>query len=53
MKIEQKDQMTLLKIKSLLNYLTYIVKDDDKWIIDEYHTLCRKYCTWGKPHEGS
>lgn len=48
MKITDKDQLTLLKIKSLLNYLSYFIKDEDRKIIDEFHTLCRKYCSWGE-----
>ena len=46
--ISNKDQMTLLHIRSLLNHLEYIIKDDHKKVVDDYHTLCRKYCSWGK-----
>ena len=46
--VHESDQMTMLKIKSLLNHLDYIIKDEDKWIIEEYHEVCRKYCSWGK-----
>jgi len=48
MKIEQEDQFVLLRIKSLLNHLDYIIKDEDKQIVDNFHTLCRKYCSWRK-----
>lgn len=49
--MEQEDQLTMLQIKSLLNYLRYIVKDEDLHVLDEYHTVCRKYCSWGKPEK--
>ena len=49
--ITNEDQLTLLKIKSLLNHLAYVIRDDDKLIVDEYHTLCRKYCSWGEQEE--
>ena len=48
MKITNEDQLTLLKIKSLLNYLSYFIKDEDKKIVDEFHSLCRKYCSLGE-----
>ena len=47
--IEQKDQMTLLRIKSLLNHMEYFIKDEHKELVSDYHTLCRKYCSWGHP----
>lgn len=43
-----KEQIVLLKIKSLLNHLSYIIKEEHKVIVEEYHKLCRKYCSWGK-----
>ncbi len=43
-----KDQMTLLHIKSLLNHLEYLIHEDHKKTVDDYHILCRKYCSWGK-----
>ena len=47
MKIEQEDQFILLRIKSLLNHLDYIIKDEHKQLVSDFHTLCRKYCSWG------
>jgi hypothetical protein len=46
-KIDQDDQIIMLKIKSLLNHMRYFIKEEDLWIVDEYHYLCRKYCSWG------
>lgn len=46
--MDKKDQIILLKIKSLLNLLAYVIKDEHKDIVDKYHKLCRKYCSWGK-----
>jgi len=43
-----KEQTTLLKIKSLLNHLEYIIKDEHKKYVDDFHKLCRKYCSWGQ-----
>lgn len=45
--ITQKDQMTMLKIKSLLNHLDYIIKDEHKKTVGDFHKLCRKHCSWG------
>lgn len=42
------EQHTLLKIKSLLNHLDYIIKDEHKKIVGNYHKVCRKLCSWGK-----
>jgi nicotinamide riboside transporter PnuC len=47
--IAEDDQHTLLAIKSLLNYITYFVHEEDRKFVDDYHTVCRKYCSWGKP----
>ena len=44
--INNEEQMIMLKIKSLLNHLDYIIKDEHKKIVDDFHTLCRKYCSW-------
>jgi hypothetical protein len=41
------EQTILLKIKSLLNDVSYFIKDEHKSVIDEYHSLCRKFCSWG------
>jgi len=46
--IPNEEQVILLKLKSLLNHLSYIIKDEDKKIIEEYQELCRKYCFWGE-----
>jgi preprotein translocase subunit SecA len=51
--LTNKDQITLLKIKSLLNDLSYIVKDEHIQIVDEFQTLCRKYCSFGEQDEES
>jgi len=51
--LTNKDQITLLKIKSLLNDLLYVIKEEDKKVINELHLLCRKYCSFGEQHEES
>lgn len=44
---------TMLKVKSLLNHLDYIIKDGHKKIVSDYHAVCRKYCSWGRiPDDG-
>lgn len=40
----KKEQITIIKIKSLLNHLRYFIKDEHIKIVDDYHKLCRKYC---------
>lgn len=45
--LEQTEQMTLLKIKSLLNSIDYFIKDEHRGVIDNFHVLCRKYCSFG------
>lgn len=47
-KLADKDQLTLLHIKSLLNHLEYIIKPEHKKVVDKFHILCRKYCNWSK-----
>jgi len=42
----KEEQIILLKIKSLLNQLDYLIKDEHKKIVEEFHKLCRKYCSW-------
>ena len=42
-----KEQMILLKIKSLLNHLKYFIKEDHLKVVDEYYKICRKYCKVG------
>ncbi len=44
-----KEQHTMLMIKSLLNHMRYFVKEEHLKYLDDYHKLCRKYCSWGKP----
>lgn len=39
-----KEQIILLKIKSLLNHLKYFIKEEHLKVIDDFHKLCRKYC---------
>ena len=41
------DQLTLLRIKSLLSYFQYFIKDGDWKVVDEFHSVCRKYCLMG------
>ena len=41
--VTNKDQITLLKVKSLLNHLDYIIKEEHKKIVSNFHCLCRKY----------
>ena len=36
------DRTTLLKIKSLLNDLRYVIKDEDLAVVDEYHEFLRR-----------
>ena len=48
MKLSNEEQLTLIKIKSLLNHLEYIIKDEHREIVDKFHVLCRKHCSWGK-----
>jgi hypothetical protein len=43
-----KEQMTMLKIKSLLNYLSYFIKEEHLTIVEDFHKLCRKYCEMKK-----
>ena len=43
--IDIKDQKILLQIKSLLNHLDYIIKEEHKNIVNLYHKFCRKYCS--------
>ncbi|MHA1470629.1 MAG: hypothetical protein ACTSSP_08740 [Candidatus Asgardarchaeia archaeon] len=38
------EQITLLKIKSLLNHLSYLIKNEHKSIVEDFHRICRKYC---------
>lgn len=40
--MDEKDKQTLLKVKSLLNDLRYIIKEEDLKVVDEYHSLLRK-----------
>ena len=38
------EQIILLKVKSLLNHLSYFVHKEHKPILNDYHKICRKYC---------
>lgn len=49
--LTNKDQITLLKIKSLLNDLSYLIIDEHKQVIDEFCVLCRKHCSFGEQDE--
>lgn len=42
-KLNKKEQIVILKIKSLLNQLDYIIKPEHKQIISDFHKFCRKY----------
>jgi hypothetical protein len=42
-KLSKKEQITILKIKSLLNHLDYLIKPEHQPLISEFHKLCRKY----------
>jgi hypothetical protein len=44
--MNNEEQLTLIRIKSLLNHLSYIIKDSEKNIVDDYHELVRKYCSY-------
>lgn len=46
--MNKKEQIILLKIKSLLNRLEYIIKPEHKKLTNDFHELCRKYCSWGE-----
>ena len=43
--MNNKDVIILLKIKTLLNQLRYVIKNKDLKILDDYNELCRKHCT--------
>ena len=43
--LTNEEQKTMLQIKSLLNHIRYFLRDDTLPIVDEYHQLCRKYCS--------
>lgn len=43
MKLTNEEQLTLLKVKSLLNGFRYFIKDDHMEVFNEFHSLCRKY----------
>lgn len=48
MKLPKSDQKTLLRIKSLLNHLDYLIKEEDIGLIAQFRHLCRTYCSWGE-----
>jgi len=53
--LTNKDQMTLLKIQSLLNDLFSLIpmKEEEKPLLEEFHNFCRKYCSFGEQDEES
>ena len=46
--MNEKEQIILLNIKSLLNHLRYFIKEEHLKIIDDFYKLCRKYASWEK-----
>ena len=46
MNISNEEQKELLQLKSLLNHLSYMIKDEDRWVIENFHKFCRKYCSY-------
>lgn len=44
--LTNKEKIILLKIKSLLNHLEYIIKPEHKDIVSNFHKLCRKYAKY-------
>jgi hypothetical protein len=48
-----KDQITLLKVQTVLNDLFSIIpmKEEEKPLLEEFHNLCRKYCSFGEQDE--
>lgn len=46
--LSKKEQIILLKIKSLLNHMRYFIKKEHLKVVDDFHKLCRKYCKLNK-----
>jgi hypothetical protein len=46
--LSEEDQAIMIRIKSLLANLSYVIKDEHKFIVEDYHSLCRKFCSWGE-----
>jgi len=44
--LEPKEVQIMLLIKSLLNHLRYFIKEEHLKVVDDFHKLCRKYCSW-------
>ena len=49
--ITNEDKLVLIKVKSLLNHLSYIIKEEDKRIMEDFHKFCRKHCIWEQSGE--
>jgi hypothetical protein len=51
--LTNKDQITLLKIQTVLNDLfsSIPMKEEEKPILEEFHNLCKKYCSFGEHNE--
>ena len=47
------DKITLLKIKSLLNSLSYIIKLEHHPTVEAFHKLCRKFASNGGENENN
>ena len=39
----QEEKQTMMKIKSLLNDMRYLIKEEDLKVVDDYHLILRKY----------
>jgi len=48
-----KDQITLLKVQVILKDLVSLIpmKEEEKPLLEEFHNLCRKYCSFGEQDE--
>jgi len=42
--VDEKDKQTLLKVKSLLSHLSYLIKAEHFDTVDKFHIFCRKVC---------
>jgi hypothetical protein len=53
--LTNKDQITLLKIQVILKDLYSLIpmKEEEKPLLEEFHNLCRKYCSFGEQDEES
>jgi hypothetical protein len=46
--LSEEDQAIMIRVKSLLANLSYVIKDEHKFIVEDYHSLCHKFCSWGE-----